>query len=137
MARLDLEYLNKLVTRFKGFNSPSDAQKLIVMLGEKANRSLDENKKLEILLRAEKKAEELLKARTATRDLMNTIKAEERKLENRKKIIWGAALRTAAKKDPQMAQVMVRLFNEGYISDRDKDVVMADLPLNNNTANQF
>ncbi|MER2164766.1 MAG: hypothetical protein ABS921_11620 [Psychrobacter alimentarius] len=45
MARLDLEYLNKLVTRFKGFNSPSDAQKLIVMLGEKTNRSLDEDKK--------------------------------------------------------------------------------------------
>lgn len=136
MAKLDLEYLDKLVTRFKGFNSPSDAQRLIIMLGEKPNRSLDEDKKLEILLRAEKKAEELFKARTATRDLMNTIKAEERKLENRKKIIWGAALKTAAKNDPQIAQVMTRLLNDGYISDRDKDVVMADLSLDNNTPNQ-
>jgi predicted phage tail protein len=131
MASLDLAHLEKLVKRFKGFNSPTDAQKLIILLGEKNFRDDDDNKKLAVLLKAEKKADQLIGARREARQLLDKIKADERKEETRKKIIWGSALKTAAQKDQYMAQVMTRLFNEGYISERDKDAVKTDLPTSN------
>ncbi len=127
MNNSDLEYLDKLVTRFKGYKSPTDTQILLMTLGEKANRNLQDDKDLKVLLTAEKKAEESLKARTAARKLMNAVKEDERKAEVRKKIIWGAALKKAAEKDPRKAQLMLELFNEGFISDKDKDAVRGDL----------
>ena len=59
MANIDTDYLNSLVTRFKAYKSPTDTQQLIIALGSKSARSDDDNKKLSILLRAEKKADEV------------------------------------------------------------------------------
>lgn len=126
MANIDTVYLEKLVTRFKAYKSPNDTQKLIIALGEKQERSDDDNKKLSILIRAEKKADELAKARAATSRIMNAEKTAARKLETRKKVIWGAALKTAAQNDAQIAQMMRKLYNEGYVSDKDKDAVRDD-----------
>lgn len=126
MANIDTDYLNSLVTRFKAYKKPNDTQKLIIALGELQERSDDDNKKLSILIRAEKKADELAKARAATSRIMNAEKTAARKLETRKKVIWGAALRTAAKNDALIAQMMRKLYNEGYVSDKDKDAVRAD-----------
>lgn len=127
MANIDTDYLNSLVTRFKAYKKPNDTQKLIIALGELQERSDDDNKKLSILMKAEKKADELAKARAATSRIMNAEKAAARKLETRKKVIWGAALKTAAKNNPGIAQLMSRLFNDGYIAEKDKEAVRADL----------
>lgn len=132
MANIDTEYLNSLVTRFRAYKSPNDTQKLIVALGSKSERSDDDDKKLSVLLRAEKKADELVKARAATQRIMNAEKTATRKLETRKKVIWGAALKTASKDSPQIAQLMQKLFNEGYVSKSDQDVVKDDLMHSNN-----
>lgn len=126
MANIDTVYLEKLVTRFQGFKSPNDTQQLIIALGRKLERSDDDNKKLTILLRAEKKAEELIKARAATSRIMNAEKTAARKLETRKKVIWGSALITASKEHPDIARLMLRLFDSNYVSDRDKDTVKAE-----------
>ena len=126
MANIDTEYLNSLVTRFRAYKSPNDTQKLIVALGSKSERSDDDDKKLSVLLRAEKKADELVKARAATQRIMNAEKTAARKLETRKKVIWGAALKTAAKNDAQIAQMMQKLYNEGYVAEKDKGAVRAD-----------
>lgn len=128
MSKIDREHLNQLVTRFKAYKSPNDTQQLIIELGSKPERylSTDDNKKLSILLRAEKKADELMKARAATQRLMNTENLEKRKVETRKKVIWGAALKTASKNDAEVAQMMHKLFNSAYIADKDKDAVRAD-----------
>ena len=126
MATIDNEYLDDLVKRFKGYKSPNDTQRLIIMLGEKDNRSDDDNRKLAVLLKAEKKADQLAKARADARRMVDAEKAKERKAETRRKVIWGGALKTASKNDPQIAEVMRKLFNEGYISDRDKDAVRGD-----------
>ncbi|MGP5519129.1 hypothetical protein ACTXNA_12985 [Psychrobacter celer] len=126
MANIDTDYLNSLVTRFKAYKRPNDTQRLIIALGELQERSDDDNKKLSILIRAEKKADELAKARAATSRIMNAEKTAARKLETRKKVIWGAALKTAAKNDAQIAQMMRKLYNEGYVSDKDKDAVRDD-----------
>lgn len=126
MANIDTVYLEKLVTRFRGYKSPNDTQKLIIALGEKQERSDDDNKKLAVLMRAEKKSAELMKARAATNLIINAEKAEARKLETRKKVIWGAALKTASRDNQDVAQLMLTLFSK-YVSDKDKSVIKADI----------
>lgn len=126
MANIDTVYLDSLVTRFRGYKSPNDTQKLIIALGEKQERSDDDNKKLAVLMRAEKKSAELMKARAATNLIINAEKMEARKLETRKKVIWGAALKTASRDNPHAAQLMLTLFSK-YVSDKDKSVIKADI----------
>lgn len=127
MANIDTVFLEKLVTRFKAYKSPNDTQRLIIVLGEKQERSDDDNKKLAVLMRAEKKSAELMKARAATNLIINAEKTEARKLETRKKVIWGAALKTASRDNPDAAQLMLTLFNSKYVSDKDKSVIKADI----------
>lgn len=126
MNAKDIEYLEQLVSRFEGFNSPTDTQKLLVVLGNKKDRTEDDDKKVSILLKAERKAEELHAARQKARDLVGAEKQAARKLETRKKVIWGSALKTASVNNAQIAQIMRQLWNEGFISEADKNVVRAD-----------
>lgn len=126
MANIDTVYLEQLVRRFRGYKSPNDTQRLIILLGSKLDRSDEDNKKLSILLKAEKAAEKLIKARAATNKIINAEKTAARKLETRKKVIWGAALKTAAKNDAQIAQMMRKLYNEGYVAEKDRGAVRAD-----------
>lgn len=126
MANIDTAYLDKLVTRFRGFKSPNDTQRLIILLGSKLDRSDEDNKKLSTLIKAEKAAEKLVKARAATNKIINAEKTAARKLDVRKKIIWGAALKTAATNNPEIAQIMTRLFTEGFIAEKDKQAVRDD-----------
>lgn len=126
MANIDTAYLELLVRRFKGYKSPNDTQRLIILLGSKSERTDEDNKKLSILLKAEKAADKLIKARAATNKIINAEKTAARKLDVRKKIIWGAALKTAATNSPEIAQIMSRLFSEGYIAEKDKDAVRDD-----------
>lgn len=133
MAAIDNEYLDKLVKRFKGFKSPTDTQKLIVLLGEKDNRSDDDNRKLSVFLNAEKKAEQLAKARADARRLIDAEKSKTKKIETRRKIIWMSAIEKMASEDDKSAhmlqQLRVKAFHEGYVSDRDKDAVKTDVGL--------
>ena len=126
MANIDTAYLEQLVRRFRGYKSPNDTQRLIILLGSKSERTDEDNKKLSILLKAEKAADKLIKARAATNKIINAEKTAARKLDVRKKIIWGAALKTAATNSPEIAQIMSRLFSEGYIAEKDKHAVRDD-----------
>ena len=131
MAAVDEKYLDDLVKRFKGFKSPNDMQKLIVLLGEKDNRNYDDNRKLSVLLKAEKKADQLVKARADARRLIDADKSKARKAEARRKIIWQSAFEAmaedsmAAKRN--LDQLKADAYNKGYVSDRDKDAVKNDL----------
>lgn len=126
MANIDTAYLELLVRRFRGYKSPNDTQRLIILLGSKLERSDEENKKLAVLLKAEKAAEKLIKARAATNKIINAEKTAARKLDVRKKIIWGAALKTGSTEHPEIAQIMTRLFTEGFIAEKDKQAVRDD-----------
>ncbi|MBE0443360.1 hypothetical protein EI164_15105 [Psychrobacter sp. FME13] len=125
------EYLDNLVKRFRGFKSPNDTQKLIVLLGEKDNRNDEDNRKLSILLKAEKKADQLVKARANARKLIDAEKSKASKAEVRRKIIWQSAFEAmaedsmAAKRN--LDQLKADAYNKGYVSDRDKDAVKNDL----------
>ena len=133
MATVDDEYLENLVKRFKAFKSPNDTQKLIILLGEKDNRSDDDNRKLWVLLNAEKKADQLAKARADARRLIDAEKSKTKKIETRRKIIWMSAIEKMASVDDKSAhmlqQLRVKAFHEGYVSDRDKDAVKTDVGL--------
>ena len=131
MAAVDEKYLDDLVKRFKGFKSPNDMQKLIVLLGEKNNRNDEDNRKLSVLLKAEKKADQLVKARADARRLIDADKSKARKAEVRRKIIWQSAFEAmaedsmAAKRN--LDQLKADAYEKGYVSDRDKDAVKNDL----------
>ena len=133
MAAIDNEYLDKLVKRFKGFKSPNDTQKLIVLLGEKDNRSDEDNRNLWTFLNVEKKADQLAKARADARRLIDAEKSKTKKIETRRKIIWMSAIEKMASEDDKSAhmlqQLRVKAFHEGYVSDRDKDAVKTDVGL--------
>ena len=127
MATVDDEYLENLVKRFKAFKSPNDTQKLIILLGEKDNRSDDDNRKLSVLLKAEKKADQLFKARADARRLIDAEKGKQRKARTRRMMILASAVESAIKQDNEvemlMRQVMQKVNTGDYISDRDKEVV--------------
>lgn len=127
---VDNEYLNKLMERFKSYKSPTETHQLIIALGEKINRTKEEEKNLNILLNAEKKLEQLNKARAEARKLLQAEKVKERKARNHRLIIWGSALLKASENDAQIAQIMQKLFESGYISERDKEVAKQDLKSN-------
>jgi len=131
MAAIDTAYLDDLIKRFRGYKSITDTQSLIILLGEQANRDKEDNRKLAVLLKAEKKADELAKARATARRLMDAEKSKTRKIETRRKLIWESALEAMAKNDDESKNMLqhlrVKAFNEGYVSDRDKDAVKVDL----------
>lgn len=133
MATINEDYLDDLVKRFKGFKSPNETQELIILLGEKDNRSDDDNRKLWVLLNAEKKADQLAKARADARRLIDAEKSKTKKIETRRKIIWMSAIEKMASEDDKSAhmlqQLRVKAFHEGYVSDRDKDAVKTDVGL--------
>lgn len=127
MASIDNDYLDDLVKRFKGFKSPTDTQQLIILLGEKDFRTVDDNRKLAVLLKAEKKADQLAKARADARRLIDAEKAKARKAETRRKIATLSAIEALCKNDRQAHRELNALINkaiqDGYVSDRDKQVV--------------
>lgn len=131
MATIDTAYLDDLIKRFKGFKSPNDTQQLIIILGEKDNRSEDDNRKLAVLMKAERKADQLAKARADARRMIDTDKAKARKAEVRRKLIWMSAFEKMASEDDNnninLIRLMIHAFENGYISDRDKDVVRDDI----------
>jgi hypothetical protein len=131
MAAIDTAYLDDLIKRFRGYKSITDTQSLIILLGEQANRDKEDNRKLAVLLKADKKADELAKARATARRLMDAEKSKTRKIETRRKLIWESALEAIAKNDDESKRMLqhlrVKAFNEGYVSDRDKDAVKVDL----------
>ncbi|WP_218690736.1 hypothetical protein [Psychrobacter sp. BF1] len=127
MATINEDYLDDLVKRFKGFKSPNETQELIILLGEKDNRSDDDNRKLWVLLNAEKKADQLAKARADARRLIDAEKGKERKARTRRMMILASAVESAIKQDSEvetlMRQVIQKVDDGGYILDRDQEVI--------------
>ena len=140
MATIDTDYLNDLVKRFEGYKSPNDTQKLIILLGNKDNRSDEDNRKLSVLLKAERKADQLAKARAEARRMVDAEKAKAKKAETRRKIIWFSAIETMCKDNPQEAKTLERLktlaYQNGYVSDRDKKAVSLPTATSATNANQ-
>jgi hypothetical protein len=63
----------------RGLKNPSDYQKIILLLLDKTERSEEESKKLNVLLKAEKAAERAQAARADAARVLNAEKVAERK----------------------------------------------------------
>lgn len=128
---LDGNYIKDLVKRLKDNKSLTDAQRLIIILSEKDNRSDDDNHKLALLVKIEQKADELAKAITDAQSLIDAEKDSQREAEdNRRKMIWADAMETASNQDQEISALMGELrrkvYDRGYVADEDKEAIKAD-----------
>lgn len=77
------EWLTARIAYLRGIKSPSDQQRLLLLLADKPERSNDDNRKLAALVRAEKAAERAQKAKANAARIVNAEKAAERKARDR------------------------------------------------------
>ena len=128
MKKNDEDYLEKLASRLTGYSSPTDAQQLILTLYNKGtdSRTSDDNRILATLLRAEKQSEKLALARADARAVIDAEKRNPKRLDNQKKIIWGATFRKFAENDENALNVMQAIWMSGYINEKDKELLSDD-----------
>lgn len=129
------EYLhNELLPRISNYSKPNQSQKTILFLVEKQKKeglTADEEKILDLEVKAEHAAEILFQKRQKANRLKNDIekkqKEEERKLLTREKIIVGGLLLKYAENDSQMRQILLKLFNGMNDTDKNKEVLKRKL----------
>lgn len=83
-----LEYL-------RGLKSPTDHQRLLLVLADKAERTGDEDRKLAALLKAERAADRAQRAKAAAAKLLNADREAERKARTRRLIELGGLVELA------------------------------------------
>lgn len=77
------EWLTARIAYLRGLKSPSDQQRLLLLLADKPERSNEDNRKLSALVKAEKAAERAQKAKANAARIVNAEKAAERKARDR------------------------------------------------------
>ena len=77
------EWLTARIAYLRGLKSPSDQQRLLLLLADKPERSNDDNRKLSALVKAEKAAERAQKAKANAARIVNAEKVAERKARDR------------------------------------------------------
>lgn len=134
----DNEYLQKLVTKYKAYSKPTDNQKLLVSLYDFNNKTDDDFKKLQALLKAERKAEAHFNAQKKIKDLLKADKEKERKaLEHNKFLLGGWVWSELVEKNPQIMQLVTQAIQNGKVKAHDKDgkflfsEVLSPVQLNN------
>ncbi len=130
MTGIDNDYLHDLVERLKSDKSPTDSQRLIIILSEKHNRSDDDNNKLALLINIEKKAAELANAIAVAQPLIDAEKESQREATTKREIIWFKAIEKASQQDQEikalMGELKRKIYDRGYVSEDDKEVVKTD-----------
>lgn len=82
MAEIDDKWLSENIEKLRKLRSPSSQQRLLILLAEKPNRSRKEVSTLTALVRAERLAENAIKARAAAAKLLVTQKDIQKKDRN-------------------------------------------------------
>lgn len=118
----DNELLQNLVTKYKAYSKPTDTQKLLVSLYELQNKNDDDFKKLQALLKVEKKAIAHFNEQKKLKDMLKAEKDKERKaLEHNKFLLGGWLWGELSKKNPQLVQMVNQAIQSGDIKAYDKD----------------
>lgn len=73
------QWLANRLAYLRGLKAPSDQQRLLLVLAEKPDRTAEDERKLNALVRAEKAADRAQKARADAARIVNAEKAAERK----------------------------------------------------------
>ena len=77
------DWLNARLAYLRGLTTPSDHQRLLLLLADKPDRTPEDGRKLAALVRAEKAAERAQKARANAARIVNQEKLTERKARDR------------------------------------------------------
>lgn len=118
----DNEFLQGLVTKYKAYRKPTDNQKLLVALYNLPNKNDDDFKKLQALLKAERKAMAYYNAQKKVKDLLKAEKDKERKaIEHNKFLLGGWLWGELSKKNPQLGQLVNQAIQDKKINAYDKD----------------
>lgn len=86
------DWLSNRVTYIQALKKPSEQQELLALLFEKPNRSAEEQKQLDILVKAERAGERAAQARVEAASLINQRKDEARKARTHRLITQGLLL---------------------------------------------
>lgn len=73
------EWITARLAYLRGLKSPSDQQRLLIALSDKPARTTDDNRKLDVLVKAEKANERAQKARAVAAKVVNADKQADRK----------------------------------------------------------
>ncbi|MGC9237940.1 MAG: hypothetical protein ACP5GF_13800, partial [Thiomonas sp.] len=76
------DWLTGRLAYIRGLKSPSDQQRLLLLLAEKPDRSPSDDRKLAALVRAEKAADRAQKAKAAAARIVDAEKVAARKARN-------------------------------------------------------
>lgn len=134
----DNVFLQGLVTKYRTYSKPTDNQKLLVALYDLPNKNDDDFKKLQVLLKGERKAIAHYEAQKKIKGLLKADKDKERKaLEHNKFLLGGWVWGELLKKNPQLLQMVNQAIQNGSIKAYDKDgkFLFADVlnaPIQNN-----
>lgn len=79
MAQTNAEWLAERLQFIRSLKSPNDQQKMLLMLSDKADKTADDDKKLAVLIKAEKAADKAQQAQAEFKKLMQAEKRAERK----------------------------------------------------------
>lgn len=77
------EWIKERAAYIRGLKTPNDQQRLLLLLLDKGEKTADDNRKIAVLVKAEKAAERALKARATAARIVNADKAAERKARDR------------------------------------------------------
>jgi hypothetical protein len=83
MAKKNEDWLNNRVLTLKGLKSRTEQQNILIELFDKQNRTPQDDKKFNALVRAEKAAERASKAKQAASNLIQAEKHAEKKAERK------------------------------------------------------
>ena len=86
------EWLKQRVAYIQGLKKPNQQQELLVAFYEKEDKGTDDERKLALLIKAERAEERAQKAKAALKKLDQQEKTQQRKEDTRKKIILGGAV---------------------------------------------
>ncbi len=118
------DWLKDRVAYLKGLKSPSDQQALLVLLAEKHQRTPQDEKKLALLVRAEKASVRAAKARQDAANLINAekkaTKEAERKARNHRLIQQGILFDLAGLEGRSRGELLGMLLAAQAISDPHK-----------------
>lgn len=126
MNKREKAYLDEVVPKLREYKKPSKDQQQILLLADIPNRTDLQERQLVTLINVQLKTKELRDARLRASAIEKEKKNIERKKETRRKILWGSALKTASENDTDIAKLAVKLFDGGYIAEKDKDAIKSD-----------
>lgn len=121
------EWLAKRLAYLRGLKAPSDQQRLLLMLADKPERTADDNRKMAVIVRAEKAAERAQRAKEDAARIINADKAAKRKARDHElyqsaglMILAGLVDSTTGKPTRDKGEILGALISAAEVQSEEK-----------------